>query len=358
MKRLAYTLFLSLMLPACGLAQSLKFDEQAFTFGVISEDGGIVSHSFHFRNTSESPVVIVRVSSSCGCTTASFSRKPIQPGGSGEISVRFNPVNYPGMVSRTVLVYTSDGGEAIPLSVVANVIPHKKTISESHPLLMGDSVRMDLNYHSFGYVEHGKRYQSAFELSNTSSRPAQISVASIRKSGVLEIRHDGVIPPHSASSINFGYSLSPKSFLYGTIEDVLAVKVNGKEAIYPITISAIAIDNLDAIVDTAEPHISVSQRFIPFGTVRQSQRGRQQLLTVSNTGEGPLHIRAVESERGLLDTSLIGRPTLGKGCSTVYHLMFHADSIRYGTNNDKLRIITDDPRNPMTVVRVTITLEE
>ena len=96
----------------------LRFDSAAHDFGTIAEDGGVVQHAFRFRNVSSVPVVVLGTVTSCGCTTTSFSRRPVMPGDYDSIVVRFAPMNYPGRFARKVVIKTSEGVAAQQLLVL------------------------------------------------------------------------------------------------------------------------------------------------------------------------------------------------------------------------------------------------
>ena len=82
------------------LAQSgLVFDRPAWDFGTIRETDGPVTHRFVCRNEGEHPEVILQVTTTCGCTTPRYTRKPILPGEEAEITVTYDPANRPGNFS-------------------------------------------------------------------------------------------------------------------------------------------------------------------------------------------------------------------------------------------------------------------
>ena len=97
MKRLRYILVTLLFTLFYGdVSAQIKFFEISHDFGEIAEDGGKVEHIFRFRNALKKPVVLLSAMSSCGCTKAEFSRKPVMPDSVATIKVVFNPINYPG----------------------------------------------------------------------------------------------------------------------------------------------------------------------------------------------------------------------------------------------------------------------
>ena len=67
----------------------IVYEEQEFDFGEAKE-GDIVEHSFKFTNIGKVPLLIFGARSSCGCTVPKWPEEPIPPGGTGEISAKFN----------------------------------------------------------------------------------------------------------------------------------------------------------------------------------------------------------------------------------------------------------------------------
>lgn len=47
--------------------------------------------SFHIRNTGNVPLLIVDVRPSCGCTSVSWNKRPVNPGQEVEITIVFEP---------------------------------------------------------------------------------------------------------------------------------------------------------------------------------------------------------------------------------------------------------------------------
>src|SRR6478735_2499683 len=62
-----------------------------------------VTHEFKFTNTGKIPLIITNVQASCGCTTPSWTKDPVMPGGSGFIKATFNAAS-PGVFGKTVTV--------------------------------------------------------------------------------------------------------------------------------------------------------------------------------------------------------------------------------------------------------------
>ncbi|MCX6234647.1 MAG: DUF1573 domain-containing protein [Bacteroidetes bacterium] len=81
-----------------------KFVE--YDFGEIKQ-GSPVLATFEFKNSSNEPVLISNVRSSCGCTVADYSKKPILPGESSTISITYN-AQKGGAFNKTITVFLNE----------------------------------------------------------------------------------------------------------------------------------------------------------------------------------------------------------------------------------------------------------
>lgn len=81
----------------------MEFEDTVFDFGKIKE-GEIVNHTFTFTNTGNEPIILARVSASCGCTTPTYTSTPILPGKTGEIAVEFNSTGQLGLQQKIITI--------------------------------------------------------------------------------------------------------------------------------------------------------------------------------------------------------------------------------------------------------------
>ncbi len=128
MKRLGLLLFFSILLSGMAFSQlkpDVKFKKTIHDFGTIKEELGAVTTVFEFTNTGDSPVIIQRVSASCGCTTPTYSKEPILPGKTGNISARYTTTGRPGTFNKTVTVYTNVPDSVYVLTIKGSVTPKK-----------------------------------------------------------------------------------------------------------------------------------------------------------------------------------------------------------------------------------------
>jgi hypothetical protein len=99
---------------------TLVFTDTKFNFGTVTE-GDVVEHAYHFKNTGTHPLLITRTDVSCGCTTPSFPKEPVPPGGEGDIVVQFNSSGKSGQQHKNVLVHSNAQEAAISIGFDADV---------------------------------------------------------------------------------------------------------------------------------------------------------------------------------------------------------------------------------------------
>ena len=104
-----------------GPLTSISFNEYVHDFGVMDE-GDVVVHTFEFTNTGAEPLILDKCKGSCGCTVPEWPREPIPVGGAGEIKVRFNSKNKPGVQNKTVTLTANTWPTTQRLQIKANVV--------------------------------------------------------------------------------------------------------------------------------------------------------------------------------------------------------------------------------------------
>jgi Protein of unknown function (DUF1573) len=98
--------------------------DTAYDFGKVTE-GEIVTYNYRFVNTGKKPLIVSNASASCGCTIPEKPEKPIEPGDTGFIKVKFNSEHRVGMAHKTVTV-SSNAEPAFPELLLRGEVLAKK----------------------------------------------------------------------------------------------------------------------------------------------------------------------------------------------------------------------------------------
>ena len=102
----------------------IKFDKETFDFGVIIQ-GEKVSHTFKYKNTGGTDLIIREVKATCGCTVAKFSKDPLAPGQEGTIEVVFNSEHRTGMQHKIIFIWSNTQPDRNNVSITAEVVVPK-----------------------------------------------------------------------------------------------------------------------------------------------------------------------------------------------------------------------------------------
>ena len=335
---------------------SLSFEMQRHDFGTIAEDGGVVSHTFEFTNATNKPIVVLDVTGGCSCTKAIFPRQPILPGKSSKIDINFDPMNQPeGNFFRKIVITTSEGRQTISIS--GSITPRKKSIEEQYPIILSNGVMLEVNHHAFGYVEHSKVTRSSFGVINTSNHTISLRLIPSVESGQLSLSYPTTLAAHQSGVIDFGYALPEGCNKYGTLQDVLYIDIDGIRAPYPLIINGIAIDSRKNNTDKEWQKIQLSENFIKFGTLKYSSAEAVRTLAIRNIGLEPLTIRHIECSNPAFEVKIKGSYTIPSDSETTLEVRIKPSKCDFGATTAQVMIITNDPQQPATRLRVTAIVE-
>ena len=99
----------------------ITFEETTHNFKTI-EYKGDGSCEFTFENTGEEPLLLTKVRSSCGCTVPkTWPKKPIKPGETGSITVKYN-TRIKGAFSKSIRVYSNAKNSPTTLRIKGKVV--------------------------------------------------------------------------------------------------------------------------------------------------------------------------------------------------------------------------------------------
>ncbi|HEX2694384.1 MAG TPA: DUF1573 domain-containing protein [Acidobacteriota bacterium] len=151
---------------AAGKEARARFKEEVWDFGKVKQ-GDVLAHEFVFTNEGDAPLVIGRVSTSCGCTAALASEDRIAPGKEGRIKASFNTRGFAGNVVKYVYVESNDASKArreLKLSAAIDVPPQPR-------------IELDRYTADLGLSLEGEETSTVFTVRNVGELELKIEIA-------------------------------------------------------------------------------------------------------------------------------------------------------------------------------------
>jgi hypothetical protein len=103
----------------------IVFREYQHDFGKVAE-GEKVSFMFTFDNKGTADIVLSSATTTCGCTVPKFDKKPIPPGGNGNLEVVFDTSGRNGMQTKIITVKSNALTPVVLLKITAEVVTENK----------------------------------------------------------------------------------------------------------------------------------------------------------------------------------------------------------------------------------------
>lgn len=102
------------------------FETEVIDYGTIDYDSD-GSRTFTFTNRGRSPIIIADIKSSCGCTVPKYSKKPVMPGETSTIEVKYSTKRV-GAFSKTITINSNAFESRKALKIKGNVVKEKGSV--------------------------------------------------------------------------------------------------------------------------------------------------------------------------------------------------------------------------------------
>ncbi len=123
MKKL-FTIILVISVSFLGFSQNKKaiitFEKTVIDYGTIDKGANGV-RDFVFTNTGDAPLIISNVKSTCGCTIPKKPEKPILPGETDKIQVKYDTKRV-GFIRKSISVTSNASNPNVILKITGQVI--------------------------------------------------------------------------------------------------------------------------------------------------------------------------------------------------------------------------------------------
>lgn len=120
MKQIITILFIGLVSFSVNAQAKIEFKSDTIDYGTI-EKGSNGVREFEFTNTGNEPLIVSKVSSSCGCTIPKKPDAPIMPGKTGVIEVKYD-TNRVNPIRKTITVISNADTPTVALKIKGLVV--------------------------------------------------------------------------------------------------------------------------------------------------------------------------------------------------------------------------------------------
>lgn len=336
MRRFLYTLMALLvmgLLPALGQG-GLHIEQPVWDFGSIAEDQGEIKHSFRVENRGKSPLVILDVVASCGCTKPAFSRRPLLSGQGEDIEVTFRPAGMSGMVERVLTIYGDRQQVIGRLTLRGTVNPRERTLEEIYLIDLGHGVRLTQNFLSLGELRHEEMRELRLGVVNSSSEVRTLRFEPLQGEAYPHLEAPSTLQPGQRAEVVLRVKVSASTLLYGLWQPRWRIRIDGEASRVPLMLHALVVDASPRGGGVAR----LEEMNIRLGELRHDHGPHRGEIVIHNEGREPLYLRAVALDRELT-TSLHGGEVIPAGGVLRASVWLDSSEMDYGGFSRNLHLV-------------------
>mgnify|MGYP000951272772 CR=1 FL=1 len=335
----------------------ISFNANTYNYGTIKEDDGTAYYNFDFKNTGATPLIIQRVSTSCGCTTPEWPKEPIAPGKSGKIKVGYDPKGRPGPFSKTISVYSNADMNVVVLQISGEVLPHVKTIDEIYRIPIGD-LRFEKNHFALGRLFLNKTVTDTLKFINKGTTPIKVTTNTQSFNYMKVTIVPQTVKPNEYGIIVLNYDAKARND-WGFVVDRFALTLNDEPIMNnPITITASIEEDYSNFSQKDyenAPIADFNTTIHDYGNIKEGDPVEFE-FALKNTGKSDLIIRKVKASCGCT-TVQPEKNLLKTGESTTIKAVFRTRGYS-GKQSKSITVITNDPKRSTIILRMTGSIEK
>ena len=336
----------------------ITFVKTEHDFGKINEADGRVSVVFEFKNAGMAPLVLSNVRASCGCTTPTWTKEPVEPGQTGSITVTYNPNGRPGRFQKTVTITSNASEPTKKVFIKGEVIPKSAKPVNKYTVAVGD-LSMKTKVLDLGTIKKGASMNGELEYANLTQANHHVELAT-NSADAYVINQVTLADPKANEIGKFVFVLDSKATkLYGPVEVYAYVVVDGKREIsetYKLTIKA----NIEE--DFSQLTVEQKQQAPIIEAAAEQNAGKiasgktvKFNFPIKNIGVNPLEVRRVyAADKALVCKAPKAVKSGKKGNVTVE---IRTLGMKPGAYSREVVVITNDYINPIKKVKLNFVVE-
>ena len=338
-----------------GVAQpKATFDKKTHEFGVVLWKHPATA-TFKVKNDGDKPLVISNVTTSCGCTVADWTKTPIAPGATGEVTSTFDAKAL-GHFYKDIGVYCNASDRPIYLMLQGEVSADPRNYTLTHPYEIG-AIRLDKNVIEFDDTHKGEKPSMEILVANTTSDvytpvlmhlPPYLEAVAVperigkKATGKIKVTLDtDKLPKFGLTTATVYLSRFPGD------------KVSDENA---IPVSAVLLPDFSNMsqqqrLNPPAVELSTTELTIP---VLAENANKKLSVVVKNVGKSNLEITDLQVFNPALGVQFKKR-VLKPGASTKMKITVYGKYLKKVKGTPRVLMITNDPNCPKIIVKVNVT---
>lgn len=350
--RFAIIGIMSLLTPTCALhAQSLQTLQGEMECGQMLFKQP-TSITVEMRNAGTETVNITKVETGCGCTQATYSKDPIEPGTTTLITVVFDAKQL-GHFDRVLRVFDSSSDTPSEVLMHGQVVTKIIDYTGEYPHKMG-ALYTDADALEFDNVNKGQRLVREIHVFNASGQnltPVMLRLPSYLKAEITP----HVLAPKQKGTMRI--ILNSKDLHdYGLIQSTIYLGKNGADKIssekeIPVSIVLLPPSlKASGLKRANAPRLSMSASEINLTELQKKSKAKDEII-LTNTGRTTLEISKLQLFSPGLQVEL-GEQKLEPGASTKLRVSAKGKDLRKWRTRPRILMITNDPDNQKVIIEV------
>ncbi len=332
-------------------ADNLEWLQKDYDFGTFKELEGKKTGIVKFINRGDSPTLITRVRTSCGCTGAEYREGLIAPGDTAWVSFTYDPTGRPGRFEKTVKVYTGADNDLTSITIRGTVIGEPASLMKLYPVDAGE-LRLSGDFTNLGDVKSGQGRHFFLNGYNTTTDTLRPRIIALPESFSFAMSPTEV-PPGDLVTFSIYYDASKEKTL-GEHEYSFRVLPDEKSSTatdfrVKVTLHPDAAANAYSLKGE-EPRATLSTELIDLGKTAASGKAPFE-FSIKNSGDAPLIINRIYCPAGaVVIKSHPSKLKPGKsGKVKGYVNLSEIETPGFGL---RLDVITNDADRPERSVRI------
>lgn len=336
----------------------ITFAKTEHDFGKINEADGRVTTVFEFKNEGMEALILSNVRASCGCTTPKWTREPVEPGQTGQITVTYNPNGRPGRFQKTITITSNASEPTTKLYIKGEVIPKPAKPVNNYPVQMGE-LNLKTKSINFGTIKKGQKLQREIEYANHTDHEISVELATLNEEYLITQTTLLKLKPQETGKFIFIFN-SEACKIYGPVNTSALVVVNGKQVNseeFKLAVKAEVDEDFSQLTveQRQQAPILQTETKIDLGTIAAGKKIKK-AFNIQNIGTNPLLVHRVYSASDFI-TAYAPKGAVKSGKKAEIKIDFNAvmdgQPMPAGAYSREIVVITNDPSQPKKRINIT-----